>query len=332
MERDRKIIKAEILITRRCNLRCGYCNMPADKPEITPYAWCEIFDVLTEQLGCAFYPIYGAEPSLYEGLPIVIEYLSRKNVPYTIITNAVGWSKKRWDYLVSCGLNSITLSMDSVADLDQSTKLRENSANLVLEWALEENLPDIQVQSTVHRQNIGEPILQLIEKLTDLGLWFSFDFIHDNKEDQGYYPRFSKVAKRDDKYAFTLVDTQRIIRFLSQIVDMKRDGYMIYLPNSWWFFLLSSPSTVVKRDWICPDEPAWVSIDSDGTVLVCDDYLLSSGIYAADLPNRWDEFVDFRSYALTKCRGCIWSTHWLADKQLESEWGVDHVTHGRLCS
>ena len=93
---------ANILLTRRCNLRCDYCsivrnyqNMPEGYPKIEYYKdheltvnqWYEIIDRLALNNPNIFLIFYGGEPFLYDGLTDLIKYCHKKNLHYTIISN-----------------------------------------------------------------------------------------------------------------------------------------------------------------------------------------------------------------------------------------------------
>lgn len=339
-----RVIKAEVLITRKCNIACDYCNMPIDglkgKKELAPQQWGDIFNRLTEELNCSFYAIYGAEPTFYSGIYDVIKILNgmEGRAAYSVLTNAILLLQKDIQKnFLDAGLKSITLSMDGVDDLqlDKHISARTNASRKALNWALSHRdvLEDIQVTSTVHRQNIGFQTTELIKFLSENGLWWSFDFVHDNKEKQGYLPVFSKTTSRHEKYAFSDGDEPLIVDFLNQLLLLKSEGYKIYQTDSWLKFLRDHPSKVIQRDWVCDPYPAWLTIDSDGYMLVCDDYFLSAPIYAEDLPDKFEEFIEFRRKALIEgqgCRECIWSTHWMSYEQLKNQAGISHISHGRL--
>jgi len=324
----------------------------ANPGTIPPEKWFEIFTALTEShIGCPFYPIYGAEPLLYPGIYEVVRWLQDwGKAKYSILTNAILLNQEAKDKLLDAGLESITFSVDSLADLklDKHISARATAAGRAVQWALQhkDQIVDIQCTSTLHRQSIGEPVYQLIEWLSERGVWWSADWYHDNKLGQGvgeqqkwgYSRALSKVVDPHPDYMLGEEDADRVSTFIHTIKQMKEQGYLIYQPNEWLDFLSEDPvSRVIKREWECLGYPAWLSIDADGKLLVCDDYQAKVAIDATELadPNRWLDFVNARTALLGnevfKCRGCAWSTHWMSYEQLNmGDAGVEQVTHGRL--
>ena len=97
-----KIQIANILLTRRCNLRCDYCSivrdyegMPTEYPsmkyhkdhELDVTVWIEIIERLRKNNPDVFLIFYGGEPFLYSGLTELINYCHEKDIYYTIISN-----------------------------------------------------------------------------------------------------------------------------------------------------------------------------------------------------------------------------------------------------
>lgn len=95
-----KIQIANILLTRRCNLRCEYCsivsnynNMPKEYPSLNTYQdmeylrWIRILDLLKKNNPNIFIIFYGGEPMLYADLDKIIQYCHQQNIAYTIISN-----------------------------------------------------------------------------------------------------------------------------------------------------------------------------------------------------------------------------------------------------
>lgn len=97
-----KIQIANLLLTRRCNLRCDYCSIVKDYPgmpdiypnmkyyrdhELSYNEWIQILSMLKKNNPNVFLIFYGGEPFLYDGLTELIKYCHKENLHYTIISN-----------------------------------------------------------------------------------------------------------------------------------------------------------------------------------------------------------------------------------------------------
>jgi len=93
---------ANILLTRRCNLRCDYCSIVRDYPdkpkeypdmsyykehELKANQWIRILDRLKLNNPDVFVIFYGGEPLLYDDLPEIINHCHKNDINYTIISN-----------------------------------------------------------------------------------------------------------------------------------------------------------------------------------------------------------------------------------------------------
>ena len=85
--RDRSPIVAAIKITQRCNLHCKHCTWTNKITKDLPISeWKGIIDELCEK-GVAGIVIEGGEPTLYEGIEEIVEYVKSKNLYAILITN-----------------------------------------------------------------------------------------------------------------------------------------------------------------------------------------------------------------------------------------------------
>jgi len=93
---------ANWLLTRKCNLKCGYCaivrdyeNMPCMYPNVSYYIKNEmstnvvlsVLDRLKQHNPNMFHIFYGGEPLLRRDLPTIINYCNDNDIEYTIISN-----------------------------------------------------------------------------------------------------------------------------------------------------------------------------------------------------------------------------------------------------
>ena len=310
-------IKAEILITRRCDIRCPHCGIVrSGVRERTSEYWQRALSRLNTELEVAFFPIYGGEPLVYKELPNLISKLSESNLPFSIISNSILLTKEMAKDFVDRGLKSYTVSVDTL----DSTRFRipvlrrRNDAALrALDIFLELGLPDLQAQATVSPFNISE-IVSIADHFTSKGIWFSFDILHTSKSDvvdlASKVPPDSAIA--GDHIPLDYTHLNALANMLDGLIELKNAGRKIYQSKQ-YMEMLKNPKYSLDRSWMCASYgyPGFLTIDADGSMMVCDDFsdpVISQ--YTADtLPDCWDEFVKDWLIAAGECRGCVWSTH-----------------------
>jgi MoaA/NifB/PqqE/SkfB family radical SAM enzyme len=307
------LIKAEILFTRKCNKKCNFCGMIRNNVStLSLDLWDKGLDQL-KKLNCNFLAIYGAEP-LYEfdRLLQFLELVNNKNIAYTIITNLTLLNKLKLNKLKKVGLNSITFSIDTLNSNNKNSR-----DNYAIKWIdiLIDNFKDVEGSMTITSKNKYE-VENIIKFLTSKNVWFSFDFYH---YDKGHYN--TKVTKLNKNFVLTTIDIMSIIDI---IIDLKIKGYKIHQTIE--------ALIVMKKhliyDWKC-SYPYFVSINADGSMLVCDDCGGENveKIKVYELYDKWNEFVTAWKKDNLKCNGCMWSTHIMSELMHNSEYGNNYFRH-----
>lgn len=109
----------ELLISSKCNLRCGMCNVwrlpespDAKEAELSTN---EITDFLEKaaRLGTKFLGLSGGEPTLRSDLVEVIRKAKRTGLEVTLITNGTNIKNDLAKKIVESGLDTIIFSVDS---------------------------------------------------------------------------------------------------------------------------------------------------------------------------------------------------------------------------
>lgn len=312
-----EIIKAEILWSRKCNLRCGYCAM-ADGRDNTPSPehW-ELGLMALKHLGCQFVAVYGAEPLLeFDKLTYFIKAMSRCGIENTVITGA-GMTKDYFNdcmnELVKCGLDSLSMSYDMVP-LNPSSRQKQMAATFWLDKFryINPNYKNVAAIATVTKINY-QSIPETIMTLSKRNIWFFFDFIHPYRGQAGSK---CKDYPGSQHLLFSEKDLASLVDVLQHVEGLKRAGYKCHSSKLFLDMIIEDPTRLLKYDWNCADEdnfPAWVTVDCDGRVYPCDDFqmrITSPKIYVWELDRRWEEFCDFWKVAVKQyCTGCLWNTH-----------------------
>lgn len=112
---DQKALYCQLIVTRRCNLSCGYCNEFDKVSQPVPYdTLVARIDHLTGVLGVTIMDFLGGEPLLHPQIAELIAYARRKGCWTNIITNGLLLSAERIAQLNAAGLDSMCVSIDRI--------------------------------------------------------------------------------------------------------------------------------------------------------------------------------------------------------------------------
>ena len=312
-----QIVKAEILWDRRCNLKCNYCGMVTGKANTFPIErWKVGFEAL-KKLGCGFCAFYGAEPlKHFIDLPEIIQFVEDLGMKTTIITSGVVTNfYDKLDILYDHGLRSLTMSNDLLTDgLNISSRAKSKQyLDGLYYFKSKLDIRDVAAVTTLTRTNYNL-LIPSIKLLSSQDIWTFYDFIHPDRGIPGTkcrnYPGIEKLL-------FTNDDLPKVIEVLEQAEELRNSGYLVHSGGPYFMDIVrrSKGRVINKFAWHCAYEeefPAWLTIDCDGTVGICDDYKPPIGFPFDELEKWQDNLLLTDTYAaLTKaqCSGCCWGTH-----------------------
>lgn len=113
---------AQVVVTRRCNLACGYCNeyddFSAPVPLPTILGWINHL----ASLKTAAITFTGGEPLLHPELDTIIRAARDHGIIVTTISNGFRLSRKWIDRLNAAGLQGMQISIDNIQPDDVSMK------------------------------------------------------------------------------------------------------------------------------------------------------------------------------------------------------------------
>lgn len=113
---------AQVVVTRRCNLACGYCNEYDDfSPPVPTKDLLARIDHLAG-LKTASITFTGGEPLLHPDLDVLVRAARRHGMIVTTITNGFRLTKEWIDRLNAAGLQGMQISIDNLQPDDISMK------------------------------------------------------------------------------------------------------------------------------------------------------------------------------------------------------------------
>lgn len=310
-----EIVKAEILWTRKCPLKCHYCNMVDGRENTYPLEkWIEGIDALKDR-GCKFIAFYGAEPlyDQYKKLAEVIGHAEVIGVDTTIITGGtVPNFKDKIKYLYDKGLRSLSMSYD-MKPLDDYSRAKSSKALESLEWFQKlGEYRDTAAIATLTRTNF-KLLPETIKKLTSKNIWTFFDFIHPDRGQEG-----SKCKGDSKDLLFREEDFKELKQILLEVKNLKTKGYLCHSSHPFIEAITHNNFEKLRKfNWNCAEEenfPAWITIDCDGQVGICDDFrpAIDFDFKIHEIGNqiKWLSCIsEYKKITKDECPGCCWNTH-----------------------
>lgn len=327
-----QIVKAEMLWTRKCPLKCGYCAMPDGRKNSQPIEyWRKTANALAN-LGCGFAAFYGAEPLFddIDKLGACIQAFEQKGIKTTVITSGcVSGFDEKVETIYNYGLRSLSMSYDIVAIGKSSAHKSSLAISNLTKFLKRENVRDAAAIATLTRKNFRN-LPQSIEELSKLGIWTFFDMIHNDRRQPG-----SKVKDTPEtrELMFQEEDLLDLKKVLIEVSKMKAFGYLCHTSDLFLDLICREDFYNLKNySWNCAMRrsfPAWVTIDCDGSVYPCDDFHVSHARFeACDIDKQFGDFEEFyRQEVLQKCPGCIWNTHYDAHMIKEGKLKFSSYVH-----
>ncbi len=172
-------IETQLIITRRCNLSCGYCSEYDKTSEMIPLDVLKRRMDVLHRLGVVNIALLGGEPLLHPDLPEIVAYGSR-HAQVSITTNGFLVTESLIRRLNAAGLANMEVSVDAVrADrtgyIQKCLKTIRPKLGLVRQFAQFDAFVNM-VLCEQTREEFGEAIRELHE----LGFVVTIDLLHDS--------------------------------------------------------------------------------------------------------------------------------------------------------
>ena len=264
------------LLTRRCNLACGYCRIarnyktrPKDiYPPLSHFFTNEMStDYVIESLGRlhihnpnCFHILYGGEPLLRKDLPEIVNYCNENNINYTIITNNSDGVQDALERLIAKTdyITGLTSSIDPIifSEEEGTDRVKKSIQGLERLKKYRECIKDIVAEITVDSKTVGY-LYQLVDELSKLGISSDITVIDIAKSpyyDFAHVTDETLLVQKDD----VLLDA------FNRILDNNLDVHMAR-------FLLPEIIDMLPANLDCEIEKDVhnLTIDADGSVRLC---------------------------------------------------------------
>jgi MoaA/NifB/PqqE/SkfB family radical SAM enzyme len=175
------VVLATLVVTRRCNLACSYCNEYDHVSSPVP-----LRDLLGRvdrlaELGTSIVTISGGEPLLHPELGEVVRHIRRRGMIATVITNGYPLTRSRIEALNAAGLDYLQISIDNVEPDEASRKsLSLLEAKLAALARLARFTVNVNLVVGAGVRNPEEALL-VAKRASQLGFKPSIGVIHDGR-------------------------------------------------------------------------------------------------------------------------------------------------------
>ncbi|MEM7608573.1 MAG: radical SAM protein [Myxococcota bacterium] len=169
----------QLVVTRRCNLTCGYCNEYDDfSPPIPLDTLYERIDHLAK-LGNLILTLTGGEPFLHPDLDKVVKRAVDHGMVVTSISNAYPLTKKRIEQMNEAGLTLLQISVDNMEPNEVSqkswSKIKKRLEG-VKKWAkFKVNI------NAVLGSSPADSTRELVESIRGMGFYQTVGLLHDEQ-------------------------------------------------------------------------------------------------------------------------------------------------------
>lgn len=171
-------LEAQLIITRRCNLSCGYCSEYDHRSPPVP------FDVLTERidaihrLGVVNTSLLGGEPLMHPNLIDIVAYSNRQN-QVSITTNGFLLKETLIKQLNDAGLSNLQISIDTL-NTDPTGYIQKSLAKLLPKLELLNQHATFDVHANVVLcESTKHTFKETVDKIRSLGFYVSIGLVHN---------------------------------------------------------------------------------------------------------------------------------------------------------
>jgi MoaA/NifB/PqqE/SkfB family radical SAM enzyme len=179
MRRPESPLLAQLVVIRRCNLSCGYCNEYDDHSPPIPVE--ELFarvDHLAE-LGCLVLTLTGGEPFMHPKLDEVVARAVSHGMVVTAISNAYPITKGWIERMNDAGLSLLQVSVDNMEPNEVSQKSWSKIKKRLL--LLKEHATFKLNVNAVLGSSPPKQTRHLIDEIRSLGFYMTVGLLHDQQ-------------------------------------------------------------------------------------------------------------------------------------------------------
>lgn len=274
-----------LIVTRRCDLACGYCRARGKGAELSPHDWLRIASRLSRRF--SVFTVSGGEPLLYKGLPELINGLSRIGIA-GLCTNARLLTE---DHLEAMhGLDYLSFSIDHTGDAVSSPKTAFGKLAMMARHARRRSF-ELRGTAVITSRNV-EAIGEVAHALAAHDIPLNLQLV----QRPGPLDAFDTPAK-----------LARLRRLQDELLALKRAGAAIDEPDG---YIRGFVPFVEGRVAVpCLAGSAYLAVDSDGRPMPCQDVPAAGAPLHLDSTDVEAVLRELPEAIPDKCR-CWWNCYY----------------------
>lgn len=239
--------QVQLVVTRRCNLTCGYCNEYDGHSPPVPYeTLCRYVDKLDE-LGCVVLTLTGGEPFLHPRLDEVCAHAVSRGMVVTSITNGYAINRTWIERMNEAGLTLLQVSIDNLEPNDMSQKswsrLKEKLGLLAEHADFSVNVNAVLGSCT------PDETREVVRGVREMGFYQTVGLMHDGA----------------GQIASGLVEEDELADFYQEIRGMSRKSFFHRFGEGWEEEMLEDGAS----PWKCRAGSRYLYVDEFGEVSYC---------------------------------------------------------------
>lgn len=289
----------QLFITRRCDLRCPFCAAPLHKAEeLLPEQWFIALDILWKW-GVRVLNIVGGEPTLYEGLWDVLAYARKLGFLTILHSNMRIPNSKLVQQLRESGVYALEASIDSLdGSLPKSNPYVLDILKEVKDCGV---IP--MVCTVITKANIKQ-VSEIAHLVTKAGFAYLVAV---------YQTIGGRFSATDSSMIPTYTDIEQVF---SDLIRIKKRTSLV--KNS--FFYLENPQIHQGKRWHCDgSKDVWITVDSDGVLMPCQEYRSTSSLFDFDENTKYQIWRNEKLSITNSCKGCSYHCYFEAEGVLGTQ-------------
>lgn len=203
-------VEAQLIVTRRCNLSCGYCFEYDNTSEPVPVGDLKKWIDSLHRLKVAHITLLGGEPLMHPALAEIVAH-GRRLSTVSITTNGFLLSEQTIEALNGADLSHMQISIDTSRP-DPKNYIQKSLKVLRPKLVRLKNLATFDLHlAAVLCEHSKEEVTELLAEAKELGIPMSLSVVHDERGLVGitgepYLSLYNEYGNKANHFGFSLVD------------------------------------------------------------------------------------------------------------------------------